>query len=221
MTRARAMASRRCWPPDRSPPRRRSISPSAGNRPNASWGVERSGRGRGRNPSRGSPVIDRRDRLLVRRGPGIEDVALTLLALVLDRIEQDRVQLLEDRQHRLAAHAGPSAEDRRHTIDLDQLARLLREERPIGGGSTTAAASGPLSAFCSSISISITSFGVVSARLREAPSRLRPAPSSSDPHVVVSPPKAVPAPRRLAASAACGGGGTLVQGRAGARRGRR
>ena len=77
-------------------------------------------------------VVDRRDRLLVRRGAGVEDVALALLALVLHRVEQDRVQLLEHRQHRLAADAGPAAEDHVDLLAVDQLAGELGEARPVG-----------------------------------------------------------------------------------------
>jgi hypothetical protein len=47
-------------------------------------------------------VVDGRDRLLVRRGTGVEHVALALFALILDGIEQDAVEFLEHRQHRLA-----------------------------------------------------------------------------------------------------------------------
>jgi hypothetical protein len=79
-------------------------------------------------------IVDRRDRLLVGRGAGVEDVALALLALVLDRVEQDRVQLLEDRQHGFARDRGPAAEHHVDLFDLDQLARLLGEQRPVGGG---------------------------------------------------------------------------------------
>ena len=78
-------------------------------------------------------IVDRRDRLLVRRGAGVEHVALALLALVLHRIEQDRVQLLEHRQHGLARHRGPAAEHDRHLVLGDQLARLLGEQRPVRG----------------------------------------------------------------------------------------
>ncbi len=78
-------------------------------------------------------VIDGRDRLLVRRGAGVEDVALGLLAFVLHRIEQDRVQFLEHRQHRLARHRGPAAEHDRDLVLGDQLARLFGEQRPVGG----------------------------------------------------------------------------------------
>jgi hypothetical protein len=79
-------------------------------------------------------IVDRGDRLLVRRRAGVEDVALALLTLVLDRVEQDRVQLLEDRQHGFAGHRGPAAKYGRDLVLGDQLARLLGEERPVGGG---------------------------------------------------------------------------------------
>ena len=49
-------------------------------------------------------VLDRGNRLLVRRGAGVEHVLRQLLAFVLHRIEQQAVQLLEHRQHRLARH---------------------------------------------------------------------------------------------------------------------
>ncbi len=78
-------------------------------------------------------VFDGRDRLLVRRRPGVEDVLRALLALVLDRVEQKAVQLLEHRQHRLARHRGPAAEHDVDLVFLEQLARLLGEQRPVGG----------------------------------------------------------------------------------------
>ncbi len=78
-------------------------------------------------------VIDRRDRLLVRRGAGVEHVAAALLAFVLHRIEQDAVQLLEHRQHRLARHRGPAAEHRGALVHRQQAAGLLGEQRPVGG----------------------------------------------------------------------------------------
>ena len=78
-------------------------------------------------------VVDGGDRLLVRRGAGVEDVALALLALVLDGIEEDRVELLEDRQDGLARHRCPAAEGRDDLVLGDEFARLFGEERPIGG----------------------------------------------------------------------------------------
>ena len=79
-------------------------------------------------------VVDGGDRLLVRRGAGVEHVALGLLALVLHRIEQDAVQLLEHRQHGLARHRGPAAEHDGDLVLGDQLARLFGEQRPVRGG---------------------------------------------------------------------------------------
>ena len=76
-------------------------------------------------------IVDRRDRLLVRGGAGVEHVALALLAFVLHRIEQDRVQLLEHREHGLARHRGPAAEHRGDLLLGDQLARLFGEQRPV------------------------------------------------------------------------------------------
>ena len=78
-------------------------------------------------------VFDGRDRLLVRRGAGVEDVLRAFLALVLHRVEQQAVQLLEHRQHRFARHRGPAAEHRRDLVLGDQFARLLGEERPVRG----------------------------------------------------------------------------------------
>ena len=78
-------------------------------------------------------VFDRRDRLLVRRGAGIEDVSAALLALVLHRIEQEAVQLLEYRQYRFARHRGPAAEHRRDFVLRQQLPRLFGKKRPVRG----------------------------------------------------------------------------------------
>ena len=76
-------------------------------------------------------VVDRRNRLLVGRGAGVDDVLRRLLALVLHRIEQQAVVLLEHRQHRLARHRRPAAEHDRDLVLLEQLARLLGEQRPV------------------------------------------------------------------------------------------
>ena len=67
------------------------------------------------------------------RGAGVEHVALALLALVLHGVEEHAVQLLEHRQHRLARHRRPAAEHGRDLFLGDQLARLFREQRPVGG----------------------------------------------------------------------------------------
>ena len=72
--------------------------------------------------------------LLVRRGAGIDHVALALLSFVLDGVEQEVVEFLEHRQHRLARDRGPAAEADRDLVLGDQLARLFGEQRPVGGG---------------------------------------------------------------------------------------
>ena len=81
----------------------------------------------------GHQIFDSRDRLLVGSGAGVEHVALTLLAFVLHGVEQDVVELLEHRQHRLARDGGPASEYRGDLILGDELACLLREQRPIRG----------------------------------------------------------------------------------------
>ena len=78
-------------------------------------------------------VLDRRDRLLVGRGAGVEDVLRDLLAFVLHRVEEEPVQLLEHRQHRLPRHRGPAAEHHRDLVLREELARLLGEQRPVRG----------------------------------------------------------------------------------------
>ena len=78
-------------------------------------------------------VIDGRDGLLVRRGAGVEDVALAFFTFVLDRIEQQRIQFFKDRQNGLARHGSPAAEDGIDAIDFDQLTRLFGKERPVRG----------------------------------------------------------------------------------------
>ena len=49
-------------------------------------------------------IFDRRDRLLIWRGGGVENVLRALLALILYRIVKQAVELLEYRQHRFARH---------------------------------------------------------------------------------------------------------------------
>ena len=53
---------------------------------------------------------------------------------VLDRVEQQAVVLLEDRQNRLARHRRPGAEHHRDLFLLEQVARLFGEQRPIRRG---------------------------------------------------------------------------------------
>ena len=79
-------------------------------------------------------VFDRRNRLLVRRSAGIEHIARTFLALVLDGVEQHAVQLFKHRQHGFAGYRRPAAEHDIDLVFLNQLARLLCEERPVRSG---------------------------------------------------------------------------------------
>ena len=55
-----------------------------------------------------------------------------LEALVLHRVEQQAVEALEHRQHRLAAGRGPAAEHGGDLVDGQQLLGLLGERRPVG-----------------------------------------------------------------------------------------
>ena len=79
-------------------------------------------------------IVHRRNGLLVRRGAGIEDVTLAFFAFELNGIEQDVVEFLEYRQHRLARHRGPTAEHDGNFVLADQFARLFGEQRPVRGG---------------------------------------------------------------------------------------
>ena len=78
-------------------------------------------------------IIRSRDRLLVWRRTGVEDVLGAFLALILHRVEQQAVQFLDDRQNRLAAYRGPVAEDHVDIVYREKLTRLLGKERPVGG----------------------------------------------------------------------------------------
>ena len=84
-------------------------------------------------PKLGPLAVNRRDRLLVWRSTGVEDVLRRVLALVLNRAEQEAVQVLDHRPHRLAADRGPAAE---HHVDVrhgHQLARPICERRSVRG----------------------------------------------------------------------------------------
>ena len=79
-------------------------------------------------------VLERRDGLLIRRRAGVKDVVGRLFALVLHRIEEETIQLLEDGQHGLSRDGRPATEDGRHLVLPHELPGLLGEERPVGGG---------------------------------------------------------------------------------------
>ncbi|MCY1423632.1 hypothetical protein D9M71_393500 [compost metagenome] len=77
-------------------------------------------------------VLDRGNRLLVRRGTGVEHVRRHLFAFVLHRVEQQAVEFLEYRQHRFARHRGPATEHHGDLVLGQQLSTLFREQRPVG-----------------------------------------------------------------------------------------
>ena len=112
-------------------------------------------------------VVDRGNRLLVRRRAGVDDVLRRLLALVLHRVEEQAVVLLEHRQHRLAGHRRPAAERRPRPCPSRAAARAFsaKSGQSDAGSTTTASSflpSSPPFLFCSSISIRTVSFSVVS-----------------------------------------------------------
>jgi len=72
-------------------------------------------------------VFHRRNRLLVWRRAGVEDVRRHLFAFVLYRIEEQTVQLFEYRQNRFTRYGGPATEHRRHLILGQQLPRFFGE----------------------------------------------------------------------------------------------
>ena len=80
---------------------------------------------------RAHEIVDGRDGLLVRRGARVEDVALGFLTLVLHGVEENGVELLEDRQNRLARHRGPAAKHRCNLVLGDELAGLFGKQRPV------------------------------------------------------------------------------------------
>lgn len=78
-------------------------------------------------------IIDGRNRLLVRRRAGVEHVLAQLFTLVLHRVEQQAVHFLDHRQHRLARHRSPAAEDDGNLVLAEQLLGLFGEQRPVRG----------------------------------------------------------------------------------------
>ncbi len=76
-------------------------------------------------------IFDRRHRLVVRNGTAIEDIIGSLLTLVFERVEQQAVQFLEHRQYRLAGHRRPASKHGGDFVLDQQLAGLLREQRPV------------------------------------------------------------------------------------------
>ena len=79
-------------------------------------------------------IFNRRNRLLVRRRAGVEDVLRLLLTFILHRVEQQTVQFFKHGQHGFAADRGPAAEGHIHLRHLQQFARLFSKKWPIGSG---------------------------------------------------------------------------------------
>ena len=71
------------------------------------------------------------DGLLVGGCARIEHVLLKLFAFVLDRIEQQAVQFLEDREDRFARYRRPAAEHHGNLVLRQQPACLFSEKRPV------------------------------------------------------------------------------------------
>jgi len=77
-------------------------------------------------------IVGGRNRLLVGRSAGVEDVLRAFLTLILDRVEHQPVQLFEHRQRRLTADRCPRSEDHIDFLDGEQFAGLFGEQRPVG-----------------------------------------------------------------------------------------
>ncbi|QTK80686.1 hypothetical protein AT6N2_C3200 [Agrobacterium tumefaciens] len=78
-------------------------------------------------------VIDGRNGLLVGGGARVEDIARGFFTLILNRVEQDRVQLFENRQNGFTRGRRPAAENGGDLVLRNQLAGLFGEKRPVGG----------------------------------------------------------------------------------------
>ncbi len=72
---------------------------------------------------------DRRARLLVGSRAGVQDVGGALFPLVLDRIEEQVVASLENRDHGLSARRRPSAEHDLDPVLIDHPGQTRREDR--------------------------------------------------------------------------------------------
>jgi hypothetical protein len=75
-----------------------------------------------------------RNGLLVRRGTQVENVARTFLALVLNGVKKQAVQLLEDGKNRFSSNRSPATEYDRDFLPGQQLAGLFGKGAPIGRG---------------------------------------------------------------------------------------
>ena len=82
----------------------------------------------------GHQVFHGRNRLLIWRGAGVEYILRQFLAFILHRIKEQAVQFFEYRQHAFTRYRGPTAKNNGDLILSEQLARLLRKQRPVGSG---------------------------------------------------------------------------------------
>ena len=76
-------------------------------------------------------VVRGRDRLLVGGGTGVEHVLRAFFTFVLNRIEQQAVQLFDNRQNRFPRNRCPIAEDHVHIMNRQKLACFFSKERPV------------------------------------------------------------------------------------------
>ena len=77
-------------------------------------------------------ISNGRNCLLVGRGPRVENVARAFFALVLHRVEEQAVQLLEDRQNGFAGGGSPAAEHDRDLFLREQFPGFFGKDIPIG-----------------------------------------------------------------------------------------
>ena len=79
-------------------------------------------------------ISNGRNCLLIGRGSRVENVARAFFALVLHWVEEQAVQLLEDRQNGFAGGGGPAAEHDRDLFLREQFPGFFGKEVPIGRG---------------------------------------------------------------------------------------
>ena len=79
-------------------------------------------------------VVDCRNGLLVGRSTGVEHVFRQLFTFVLHGVKQQAVHFFHHRQHRLARHRSPAAEDHRDLVLTEQLLGFFSKQRPVGSG---------------------------------------------------------------------------------------
>src|SRR2546423_8746262 len=72
-------------------------------------------------------IANGRNRLLIWRGAGVEDIARAFFAFVLNGIEKQTVESLEDRNNGLSGARGPATEYDRDLFPCKQFVCLVRE----------------------------------------------------------------------------------------------